>query len=336
LITNPLSAYVKAHAQKVQGCTCPSQHDRWDDFSRYIDALGSRKEFYVQPKIDGTRVFLLKGEQHSLMATKHNGLYGPETYPELFKTIAAMKIPGRTTLDGEFVKKEERLYLFDVLTYQGMKMEDRPLRERGTFLQQIFFTGFYNATESRLMYVPTYTIVPSEGHPALLQIQSLFESLLVEGYEGVIVKDPEARYGGIHSWQKVRAEETVDCWVRDLLRRDTGETSYELAVYDAKGDEVYIGDVYSCIEDVDRSKIQIGTVLEVRYEPTPGFKKLRFPAVLRIRDDKPKDECLLEQVSQLAPSGVKNGIIYAHTNARDRRATTTNITRVLVVVSFRG
>lgn len=301
MATNPISEYVRTHTQRVQGCTCEGEHDRWKDVERYIQRLGHREELYVEPKIDGTRRFLMKSGATYLMASKHNGLDRPGDYPELFKQLEMLSIPDKTILDGELKKVGDTLYVFDVLTLSGEDIARKPLRERKNILREIFRD---RVADFRVKLLQTSRVVETDNNSFLAQIKRLFDCFLQEGYEGCVIKDPEARYGGIHSWQKVRAEETADYIVSDkVFHQDTRETSYKLSLYDKNGKKVHVGNAYSCIAGVDRSKIKIGTVVEVRHQPTNGWKKLRFPTILRVREDKSAEECLLEQVPSLAHFG---------------------------------
>jgi hypothetical protein len=54
--------------------------------------------------------------------------------------------------------------------------------------------------------------------------------------------------------------------------------------------------VYSAISGVDVSQISVGTVLEVRHQPSAGFRALRHPVIMKIRADKIPEECLFDQL----------------------------------------
>ena len=277
-----LSEYVRKNYQKVQGCTCEGEHDKWQDVSRWL--LG-KKEIYVEPKIDGRRVFLVTGGSENgkaLLVAKHNGSYREGDFPELFNELRA--VPPLTIIDGELTRKDGSFHAFDILFLNGVDLRSLPLYSRKAKLEEAVPDGKRLEKVNCLGTVPDIDIV-----------KGAFQVALLEGYEGLVLKDATARYGGIHSWQKVREEATADVFViTTIAHPESGEISYVIGCYD-KGKQVPVGEVYSAMAGVERDRIKVGTVLEVRHQPTKGFKKLRFPTILRIREDKRPEECLLEE-----------------------------------------
>lgn len=72
-----------------------------------------KKSVIVEPKIDGQRVFAISGgrlNRKVLLITKHNGSYREEDFPNLFAELQAIMFP-LTILDGEFLRKEGRLFV---------------------------------------------------------------------------------------------------------------------------------------------------------------------------------------------------------------------------------
>ena len=48
------------------------------------------------------------------------------------------------------------------------------------------------------------------------------------GFEGLVLKDPNARYCALHAWQKVREEATADMFVMKTIQHESGEISYSI------------------------------------------------------------------------------------------------------------
>ena len=272
-MVQPLSQYVIDNAQRaVKG-----------DLHQF---MLKHPKVCVEPKIDGTRVFLFSTEGKILLATKHNGVYSSADYPDLFKDL---KVKDNTIVDGELVRKSQTLYVFDVLFYEGKDVRRWKLGDRQSHIHMAIEMTEHVPPLSR--FIATYED----------NVRKEFERAVEKGHEGIMVKDEESRYGSPNSWLKMKNFDTVDCFVVAFKETDAtkerGEIwSYSISVYDQNGNISPLGDVSSCIASVDRSQIKIGTVLEVRHQPTEGFKALRHPTIMRIRDDKTPQECSIDQL----------------------------------------
>ena len=274
-MVNPLSRYVSENAQKaVKG-----------DLHQF---LLKHEKVAVEPKIDGIRVFLFSSEGKLLLGTKHNGVYSASDYPQLFSELS---VKDNTILDGELVRKSQILYLFDVLFFEGRDIRRQKLANRlWTLSTAIKFTDHVRLN-------PCYFTSSSYENG----IKQEFERKVQEGYEGLVVKDANARYGSPNSWLKLKKFDTIDCFVMAFKETDAtkerGEIwSYSVGVYDLQSKMVPIGDVSSCVASVDRAKIKVGSVLEVSHQPTEGFSRLRHPTILRVRSDKIPQECSIDQL----------------------------------------
>ena len=244
--------------------------------------LSRHKEVYVEEKIDGERVFLVVNEERPVLATKRNGIYTENDLPLLFADIHVK--PG-AVIDCELKRKEQRLDCFDILFSEGRDVRACPLSERKAHLN----SAFANCEVDHVRNMPYFVSANAN------EILRMFDETTARGGEGLMLKDVNARYKSTNGWLKLKAWATVDAFVTTLVLNEK-DVSYSIAVYDAQGKLVPLGEVYSAILGVDVSQIIVGTVLEVRHQPTAGFRALRHPTIMKIRTDKTPDECLLDQL----------------------------------------
>jgi bifunctional non-homologous end joining protein LigD len=192
-------------------------------------------------------------------------------------------------LDGEYVAREAKgLFLFDVIQVDDRDLRSKPLLERKKVLREILKgTG---------LEVP-YTLARTAE-----KVMALRDESVKEKREGIVVKNPQSRYGQPNSWLKLKRFDTIDVFVTGFvetqeMKRSGVARSWSVAVYDDKGQVVDLGNVGSTVERVDPRQIKKGSVVEVRFQEVTRDKKLRAPFILRIRRDKTPDECLASQLT---------------------------------------
>jgi len=230
-------------------------------------------------KLDGRRVFLFKSKEHFVMASKHNGTYTASQFPDMFNKLNSNSILGdKLIFDGEF-KMPSTLKLFDVLEANGINYRNYPLIERRKVLEQLV---------KNIELIMPYFMVRTQT-----EILTLKDEMIRQGYEGLMLKNQSSRYGQANSWLKLKKFDTVDVII---LREEEGkEHAWHIGVYD-KDRIQELGKVGSVIKQVPTEKIKIGSVVEVQFQEVTKDKKLRNPFIIRIRDDKIPNECLMEQI----------------------------------------
>lgn len=124
------------------------------------------------------------------------------------------------------------------------------------------------------------------------KIKQLHDVYVSQGYEGAMIKDPEAPYSFKRDWSvmKFKAFHDVDLPIKQLLE-GTGKHSGKLGsfVVDYKGVEVQVG---SGLTDALRDSIWenpqafIGRIIEVRYQEVTPDGSLRFPTFVCFRNDR--------------------------------------------------
>jgi len=190
-------------------------------------------------------------------------------------------------LDGEYVAREGRLYLFDVLQVDDRDLRPMVLIERKKVLREILKgTGLE---------------VPFKLAKSVEEILSLKERYVKEGYEGLVAKNPQSARGQPSSWLKIKKYDTLDVFVMDYektqdMERTGVPRSWFVGVYDEDGLRVSLGKVGAFVEKVDPRKVTKDAVVEVRYQEVTEDRKLRGAFILRVRHDKVPGECLLSQI----------------------------------------
>jgi len=268
--------------------------------------------YYVDLKLDGERVLLFKLEDGSaLFANAYNTTYHPSFYRRVASQVEGLEAE-TVVLDGELVSSERgdiyrllsdrarnldklKIYFFDILELNGEDTRLLSLTERRRLLEEI---GASPTVET--------TLAHSVG-----EVEELFERAVERGYEGVVVK-PDAPYSAW--WLKLKKLETVDAAVLGVKKTpdlDEGVArSFLIGFYHPETKSFkpygYVSSglseeekraIYQLLPDMERGEdgeviyVEPIIVLEVAYQQKMenGF---RHPRILRLRLDKPPEECL--------------------------------------------
>jgi ATP-dependent DNA ligase len=194
-------------------------------------------------------------------------------------------------LDGEYVSPD-KLHLFDVLRINDEDTTSLPLFKRKELLHEILAKTGTNDFEVKSIQV--------NSHSEVLQTLDDFMS---KGAEGIVLKNPNSKYGERSSWLKLKRYDTIDCFV--LKYEKTGDMestgiphSWHVGVYDEAGQVVEMGKVGAYLKEVDPLKIKVGTVVEIQHQEVTEDLKFRHPHILRIREDKSPKECTTAQIKK--------------------------------------
>lgn len=254
-----------------------------------------------EPKYDGFRVFMFKSGAKILFTTRHGVTYSESSHPALFKKITPLKtgagVPERLVLDGEYITPD-KLFIFDVLQSGEDDISGIPLVERKKILSDI------------LSGEREFLLVKYEFAHSFQEVLDYKSKEVAERHDGILVKNPWSKYGQKNAWLKVKNFETVDVFVigveRTVEMDRTGiPHSWYIGLYDDAGRIVEMGKVGTYLKEVDPTRIGVGTVIEIRYQQVTDDRKFRGPFILRIRDDKKKEECTFSQIPSLAGKSAK-------------------------------
>jgi DNA ligase-1 len=235
---------------------------------------------------------------------------------------------GRKTVSEEMLAQTPVAFVaYDCLYGDGRILINEPFAARRKILESLSFDN----VSARLTESKIFTSVPA--------LDEEFDAARARGNEGLMVKSPSAAYKPGkrgRDWLKIkRALATLDVVVTAAEvgsgRRSRFLSDYTFAVRASETDSTLlnVGKAYSGLTDVEvqelsdwfkahtlqefaHGKVRVvepQIVLEVtfdRVQPSPRHKSgfaLRFPRILRIRNDKPVEEIdTLETVKRLSES----------------------------------
>ncbi|MGD2250539.1 MAG: non-homologous end-joining DNA ligase [Candidatus Methanofastidiosia archaeon] len=198
--------------------------------------------------------------------------------------------------------------VFDILAVDGQDIINTPLMERKSYINHIV------SESPRLMICP---YIEGKG-------DHYYNAVTEKGFEGVMAKRKDSLYfPGKRSgaWLKIKKTKTVDCVIGGFTEGEgnrkeyfgallLGVNPFPLAYVGKVGtgfSDEQIKTMYSMLkgiethispfsENVPIQKIHYVnpvTVCEVKYQEITNDKKLRAPVFLRLRTDKPPEDCVL-------------------------------------------
>ncbi|HET9011715.1 MAG TPA: ATP-dependent DNA ligase, partial [Gemmatimonadaceae bacterium] len=212
---------------------------------------------------------------------------------------------------------------YDILAFSAVLVIERPWRERRGMLEALSWS-------EGASFVAPYALIGTES-----EIEAAFDAARTGGNEGLIAKDPGSPYTPGRrgkSWIKLkRALATLDVVVtgveRGHGRRNEVLSDYTFAVRASETDPTLlnVGKAYNGLTDLEIAELterfraitieQFGrfhavrpeVVLEVAFDIVQKSARhkagyaLRFPRIVRVRDDKPPAEIdTLQRVRELA------------------------------------
>jgi ATP-dependent DNA ligase len=251
--------------------------------------------YFCETKYDGFRVFIFKSGDKILFATRHGRIYSETSHPQLFKEILPLlstDVPFQMILDGEYIGPAE-LHIFDMLQLDQEEVSREPLYKRKEKLEKVL-------SGDKRRFLVEYSVARS--HQEIIDLKA--RTISQDG-EGIIVKNSSSFYGQRNSWLKLKRSDTADCFVIDYERtiemdRTGIPHSWFIGLYD-NGRVIEMGKVGAHLKEVDISRIKIGTVVEIQYQQVTDDYKFRQPLIMRIRDDKLKEECTVSQLPTRPP-----------------------------------
>lgn len=228
---------------------------------------------------------------------------------------------GQAVSVGEINRQSQRapaIYIvFDILEKDGKPLDKVPLMERKAILKDSLKEG---------TNVILCDYIEEKG-------EAYFNLILEKGLEGVVAKKKDSCYEeGMRtgSWLKIKKLKTCDCVIFGYtmggnVRAETFGALL-LGLYDEKQQPVYVGKVGTgfteemlCIlmdkfekvtTDEAPFKPESGDVVtwlkpqlvcEVAYQVVTNDGRLRMARFKRLRDDKPPEQCTIDQLTQIQP-----------------------------------
>ena len=296
-------------------------------------SLLDSQDHLFEPKLDGTRALCYRDDDIRLV--NRRGRRIEQRYPE-FHFLDRLHCDD-CVLDGEVivydgegnpsfsllqrrehaslgkVEVRARRYpatyvVFDILERDGEELLSMPLEERKEELKKVVEEG----GGIQMMF---HTMKGRE----------LWDIVEERGLEGVIAKKKGSRYEeGRRSWSwvKIKTTATIDCVILGYTSEKRPVSSLVLGLYDegslthvgrvGTGFTVgFIGRLGELLEDIrteeplihppprrDIRWVRPKLVCEVEYLELTKGGHLRAPVFLRLRDDKPPEECTMDQLGE--------------------------------------
>lgn len=180
-------------------------------------------------------------------------------------------------------------YIFDIMPMARFKDETA---YRVDYQKRRMWLDFFHSckTSDRIVKVPRYIVSKVEEIPVY------YAKFRKNGYEGLMIKDPNGLYtkNRSYDWMKMKEKLTEEFRVV-ALKEGTKKNKGKLGAFvvDVNGVNVDVG---SGLSDAERelywTNSMIGRLIEVEFQEYTDDGSLRHPRFVRLRDD--KDDSLLE------------------------------------------
>ena len=269
-------------------------------------------ENIIEVKLDGVRVISILHCNGKVDMFSRNGkelLNFEKVKKQLADSISHQKITTSIVLDGEIVSKnfqelmkqiyrkdnlqnnDANLYLFDFLTFdefkQGKSIENQ--KERIKLLKKWFNSRKELLSNVKLLNSEIIDLSTSEGNRRFVSIN---KSAVIDGFEGIMIKDPNAIYESKRSfhWLKLKPVIEISLTVTSV-DEGTGRNKNKLGAVTAEGTEenkrfkISVGSGFSDNQRISFWKEKdnlIGQIIEIKADAITKsqdgkFWSLRFP-----------------------------------------------------------
>lgn len=252
--------------------------------SREVDALLTDARVVAQQKLDGARVLchIVDGE---VLPTNRSG-QRTEIAAGILHGVS--HLPNGTVVDGEVMRVDGEVtyWLFDVLEFAGDDVSSEPYSKRFERLCDEIEPGL---VEPARVLETAFTTA---------QKRSLYATLQQRGAEGIVFKRLDA------PWSAGRGTTQLKCKFiasADVVLVENAGNAYRMQVHDGRR-FVDVGKVFSGTTNESRAFLdkELGkgrrVVAEVRYLYATDDKQLFQPVFVRARDDKPAEDCSIDQL----------------------------------------
>lgn len=190
----------------------------------------------VDTKLDGVRILAMMDTHAGIVSLFSRNGQLIEGFPELYAVLRSVltKLPGPVMLDGELIspkgfqhlmtliKRKDvhpdtaliRYALFDLIPLEDFRngRSAKPQRERRTALEALHMSGYFIDPEQlakRLYVVPQIEcdLDTADGQAAFAEFN---RQAITDGFEGIMVKDPDAPYVGKRTDAWLKKKPTIE------------------------------------------------------------------------------------------------------------------------------
>ena len=269
-------------------------------------------EKIIEVKLDGVRVISILHCNGKVDMFSRNGkelLNFEKVKKQLADSISHQKITTSIVLDGEIVSKnfqelmkqiyrkdnlqndDANLYLFDFLTFdefkKGKSIENQ--KERIKLLKKWFNSRKELLSNVKLLNSEIIDLSTSEGNRRFVSIN---KSAVIDGFEGIMIKDPNAIYESKRSFHWLKLKPVIEISLKvTSVDEGTGRNKNKLGAVTAEGTEenkrfkISVGSGFSDNQRISFWKEKdnlIGQIIEIKADAITKsqdgeFWSLRFP-----------------------------------------------------------
>ena len=269
-------------------------------------------EKIIEVKLDGVRVISILHCDGKVDMFSRNGkelLNFEIVKKQLADSISRQKIATSIVLDGEIVSKnfqelmkqiyrkdnlqnnDANLYLFDFLTFdefkKGKSIENQ--KERIKLLKKWFNSRKELLDNVKLLNSEIIDLSTSEGNKRFVSIN---KSAVIDGFEGIMIKDPNAIYESKRSFHWLKLKPVIEISLKvTSVDEGTGRNKNKLGAVTAEGTEenkrfkISVGSGFSDNQRISFWKEKdnlIGQIIEIKADAITKsqdgeFWSLRFP-----------------------------------------------------------
>lgn len=293
-----------------------------------IPLLLGNGNLIVEEKFDGSR-FGAEILDETIKMLSRNGINRAVNVPYIVKELEAM-FPEDTILDGEVIHlhhprkvrwemarsvmgtkvfnpdiEQAHYIIYGVQMHNGEPLKASEIAKQRNILKEYFKDGEVHD----YFIIKGQLAIPRAWKLTQEKFDIMWQDIVEDNQgEGVMIKDLTAT-NYAKSWMKVKKDFTIDAFVVGV---ENGKGKYKgqigsllLAVYNDTGNIIEIGKC-SGMTDAERrlftdmafAQTLKSTVVEVKANEVTKNLKLRHPAFMRVRDDKPAADCSINQLKE--------------------------------------
>ena len=224
-----LPGYPEAEQYRIPVFRCQLAHD--GEAPAHQKKVKGRK--LIDVKLDGVRtIAALDRDNAAVTLFSRNGLVF-ENFPELHQALQSLlpRLPGSVIMDGELVSPQGfqhlmtlvrrkdyhadmasvRYALFDIVPLDDFRTGhcNKPQHERHRMLEVLQESGLWTQTGG-LVYVIPQIVVDLDTEEGQRAFEDFNRQAIAEGYEGIMIKDPEAPYTGKRTSAWLKRKPVID------------------------------------------------------------------------------------------------------------------------------